>query len=280
MLDNAGQMISYGAELALNLVPVKTKDWTWTTTPTLSFNRNIITKLSNPEKGYNYTETTTGGVSGDGLMNTQTQLLVEGNTVGAFYGYHFYKIMEDGTWLFWTPNGDNPEGGRTDEPDLSQRQFIGNAQPIFTFGWNNTIRWKNLDVSMFFRGVYGNDILNLTRWTYGPSASQSTNVFMKDITKDNVTYTNKEHFSDFYLEDGSYIKLDNLTVGYTFKLRENKYVDKLRVYLTGQNLFTITKYSGIDPEVNTTSVWSSGIDDCSFYPSITTVLLGVNLTLF
>ena len=206
---------------------------------------------------------------------------MEGNTVGAFYGYHFYKIQEeDGKWLFWTPNGDNPEGGVTDEPDLSQRQFIGNAQPVFTFGWNNTIRWKNFDVSMFFRGVYGNDILNLTRWTYGPSASQSTNVFMKDIAKNNVTYTNKEHFSDFYLEDGSYIKLDNLTVGYTFKLRENKYVDKLRVYLTGQNLFTLTKYSGIDPEVNTTSVWSSGIDDCSFYPSITTVLLGVNLTLF
>ena len=162
----------------------------------------------------------------------------------------------------------------------SYKQVIGNAQPWFTFGWNNTVRWKNLDVSVFFRGVVGNKILNVARWIYGPQTQTSVNFFAKDCIGDNVTYANKANFSDYYLENGSYLKLDNLTVGYTFRFKENKYIDNLRLYLTGQNLFTITSYSGQDPEIDTTSVWSSGIDYPSFYPRVATILLGLNLSLF
>ena len=106
------------------------------------------------------------------------------------------------------------------------------------------------------------------------------NFFIKDCIGKDVVYANKANFSSYYLEDASYIKLDNLTVGYTFKFKENKYIDNLRVYLTGQNLFTITSYSGQDPEINTTSVGNSGIDYPSFYPRVASVLLGVNLSLF
>ena len=106
------------------------------------------------------------------------------------------------------------------------------------------------------------------------------NFFAKDCIGENVTYANKANFSDYYLENGSYLKLDNLTVGYTFRFKENKYIDNLRLYLTGQNLFTITSYSGQDPEIDTTSVWSSGIDYPSFYPRVATILLGLNLSLF
>ena len=277
LLANAGQMDSYGIELAVSGVAVKTGDWTWVTTPTISFNRNYITKLSDPDKGFNYKETTSGGVGENGIMNTNTQLITEGQPVGAFYGYKFAGFKSDGTWMFETPAGGYKTGDAVSEGD---RQIIGNAQPLFTYGWNNTVRWKNLDVSVFFRGVFGNDVLNVTRWAYGPQSSASTNMFLKDAVGSNVVYSDKGHFSDYYLEDGSYIKLDNLTVGYNFKLKENKYVENLRVYLTGQNLFTITKYSGQDPEVNTTSVWNSGIDYPDFYPTVATVLLGVNLTLF
>ena len=130
------------------------------------------------------------------------------------------------------------------------------------------------------RGVVGNKILNVTRWAYGPQKSASTNIFMKDAVGSDVKYSDKGHFTDQYLEDGSYIKLDNVTIGYNFKFKENKYIDNLRVYLTGQNLFTITSYSGQDPEIDTTSVWSSGIDYPSFYPRVATILLGLNLSLF
>ena len=280
LLANAGQMDSYGVELVLSGVAVQTEDWTWVTTPTISFNRNYITKMSDPSKGFNYKETTSGGVGENGIMNTQTQILVEGQSVGTFYGYKYDRVLPDGTWIFQTPKDENGNYGLTDLPDLSQRQVLGNAQPLFTFGWNNTVRYKNWDLTAFFRGVFGNKILNVTRWAYGPDKSQSLNVYLKDVKGGNVVYTNKTYFSDYYLEDGSYIKLDNLTIGYNFKFKENKYIDKLRVYFTGQNLFTITKYSGQDPEVNTTGVWDAGIDYPSFYPTVATFMLGLNLTLF
>jgi len=277
LLANAGQMDSYGVELAVSGVAVKTTDWSWTTTPTIAFNRNVITKLSDPEKGFNYKQTTSGGVGENGIMNTNTQILIEGESVGAFYGYKVDRILPDGTWLYKTP-----EGGLTDLPDVSQRQILGSAQPLFTYGWNNVIRYKNLDVTLFFRGVYGNKVLNVTRWAYGAESSQSMNVYLQDAMPDKdgkVVYTNKTLFSDYYLEDGSYLKLDNLTVGYTFGLKQNKYVQSLRLYATGQNLFTLTAYNGQDPEVNTTGVWDAGIDYPDFYPTVATFMFGVNLTL-
>ena len=105
------------------------------------------------------------------------------------------------------------------------------------------------------------------------------NIFMKDVKqKDGVVYANKEQFSDYYLENGSYMKIDNITLGYNFKFKESSLVDRLRIYITGQNLATITGYSGQDPEVDTTSVWSSGIDYCDFYPTVATVLFGLNIS--
>lgn len=276
LLANAGQMESYGAELAISVVPITSRDFTWVSTPTISFNKNYITKLSDPSKGFNYKQTTSGGVGENGIMNTNTQILIEGEPVGAFYGYKFAGFREsDGAWIFQTPAGGYKDGENASEGD---RMIIGNAQPLFTFGWNNTFRYKNFDLSVFFRGVYGNDVLNLTRWAYGPQKEQASNVFIKDAVGKNVVYSDKGHFSDYYLEDGSYIKLDNITLGYNYKAKNNNAIESFRFYITGQNLLTLTKYSGQDPEVNTTSVWSAGIDYCDFYPTVATVLVGVNIS--
>lgn len=274
LLANAGQMDSYGVELVLNAEVLRDGDLKWTTTPTISFNRNYITKLSDPSKGFNYKETSSGGVGENGIMNTNTQILIEGESVGAFYGYKFYT-MQDGKWYYHTP-----AGGFVDDDTVADayRQVIGNAQPLFTYGWNNSFRYKNFDATIFFRGVFGNDVLNLTRWAYGPRPSQADNLFMHDVKGKNVVYTNKATFSDYYLEDGSYLKLDNITIGYTHKLPEGSAIENLRVYMTAQNLFTLTSYSGLDPEVDTNSVWSAGIDYCDFYPTVATVLFGLNLT--
>ena len=86
-------------------------------------------------------------------------------------------------------------------------------------------------------------------------------------------------FSDYYLENGGFFKLDNITVGYTFRFKDNKYVQSLRLHATAENVFTLTKYSGIDPDVNTADVWNPGIDASGFYPSTCNVMVGVNLTL-
>ncbi len=275
LLANAGEMKSYGLELTLTAEVIRGRDFSWSTTPTIALNRNYITKLSDPDKGFNYKQTTSGGVGENGIMNTNTQILIEGESVGSFYGYKYAGQKNDGTWMFETP-----EGGyvSADKATDAHRQVIGNAQPLFTFGWNNTFRYKNFDCTMFFRGVYGNDVLNVTRWAYGPQTSMGSNVFMKDVDGANTIYSHKGHFSDFYLEDGSYIKLDNVTIGYTHNLPEKSSIKALRVYMTAQNLFTLTSYSGQDPEVDTTGVWSGGISYPSFYPTVATFLVGLNVT--
>ncbi len=272
MLANAGEMESKGIELSISGVPVKTNNWIWTTTPTIAINDNKITKLSDPSKGFNYTQMLSGGIGENGIQNTQTQILIEGESVGAFYGYKFLRMGSDGQPRYATKNG-----GQKPDPTDEDKMVIGNAQPLFTFGWNNNVRYKNFDLSVFFRGVYGNDVLNVTRWAYGAEGNTtSNNVFMKDVREGK--YTDKSKFVNTQLEDGSFLKLDNVTLGYTLPIKENRFVNKMRVYFTAQNVFTLTSYSGIDPEINVTSVWDSGIDYPDFYPSVRNFMLGVNIT--
>ena len=268
LLANCGEIVSKGIEISLTGVPVLTKDWNWTTGVTLAFNDNKIVKLSDPELGLNYSEMLCGGVGENGIQGVNTQKIVEGESVGTFYGYKVVGVTSKGALKY-----------EKDEEGKNKLQVIGNAQPLFTYGWNNTIRWKNLDLTFFFRGVYGNDVLNVKRWAYGPSKSQGMNVFIKDVEAlANGTGVYRQGlFSDYYLEDGSYLKLDNITLGYNVPLNPNKYVQSLRIYATAENVFTVTSYSGIDPEVITSSVWDSGIDATGFYPSVTNVMLGVNV---
>ncbi len=284
LLANAGAMESYGVELALSGVPVKTKDWNWTSTLTMAWNDNKITKLSDPAKGFNYTETLVGSVSGNCFNSMFTQILIEGQSVGSYYGYKYAGIDANGNYIYYNKNGKY-----TTSPTENDRQIVGNAQPVLTYGWNNTVRWRDLDLTIFFRGVIGNKLLNVTRWQYTPdgSADIKDNVFLKDLTSGKgaaknggAMFADHQHFSDYWLEDGSYLKCDNITLGYTFRFKENKYIRSLRLTATGQNLFTITGYSGLDPEVSTVSVGSAGIDYVSFYPKTASFLFGVNLNLF
>ena len=193
-------------------------------------------------------------------------------------------MKNNGALVYEKWSKEDAAAGLCDEKEVGQNklQVIGRAQPIFTYGWNNTIRWRALDITLFFRGNYGNDILNVKRWAYGPTkAVLSGNVFMKDVhalAEGNGAYRQNK-FSDYYLEDGSFFKLDNITVGYTFRFKDNQYIQSLRLHATAENVFTLCSYSGIDPDVNTSDVWNPGIDASGFYPSTCNVMVGVNLTL-
>lgn len=282
MLANAGQMISYGVELALTGLPVKTRDWEWASTLTLAWNRNRITKLSDPSQGFNYTETFEGYLYGNKFNGGEayTQLLKEGGTIGEWYGYKFLGINSSGQWVY-----EDRYGSPTTNPQTADKQYLGSAQPALTYGWNNTVKWKDLDITIFFRGVLANKILNVTRYQYTPDgtdASTNYNFYVKDVKNGyngKHVYADYKNFSDYWLEDGSYLKCDNITVGYTFRFKENKYIRSLRLYGTGTNLFTITSYSGLDPEVNTSSLDYSGVDIDNFYPKTASFLFGVNLNL-
>lgn len=277
LLSNAGKMESKGLEISVTGVPVKTKDFTWSTAPTIAFNDNVITNLSSPELGINYDALLTGGIGGNGLNSTNTQKMVEGKSVGSFYGYKWTgQYTSNGSLVYEDIDGN---GSIT----AADQTFIGNAQPKFTFGWNNTLNYKNWDFSIFLRGVYGNDVLNCTRWMYAPKSGDNgvSNVYLEqaEAIQNGEGVVRQTKFSDYYLEDGAYIKCENISLGYNVPLKSNKYVQSLRLYVTGQNLFTITGYTGMDPEVNITSVFDPGIDYVSFYPSVRTFLFGVNLTL-
>lgn len=284
LLANAGEIVSKGIEIALTGVPVKTRDWTWESTFTIAFNDNKIVKLSDPDKGFNYSEMLTGSVWENGLANVTTQKIVEGESVGTFYGYKVSEVKENGSLIYEKWTQEDVDAGLCDAKDKGQNklQVIGRAQPLFTYGWNNTIRWRDLDITLFFRGNYGNDILNVKRWAYGPTkAVLAGNVFMKDVyaLANGTGAYRQARFSDYYLEDGSFFKLDNITIGYTFRFKDNPYIQSLRLHATAENVFTLCSYSGIDPDVNTSDVWNPGIDASGFYPSTCNVMVGINFTL-
>lgn len=276
LLANAGEITAKGIELALNGVPVKTKNWQWNSTWTMAFDHNKIVSLSDPSKGLNYTEKSTGGVGGNGLNSTTTQIIKEGEAIGTFFGYTVDHIDQSTHTLVYK---DRDGDGEITEKDKS---IIGNAQPLFTFGFNNTVRYKWIDFTIFFRGMVGNKVLNVTRWAYTPSTEgvQANQVYKSTteaIANGTGAYRDSK-FSDYWLEDGSYLKCDNITIGFNVPLKENKYCKKLRLYVTGQNLFTITKYSGLDPEVSVSDINSAGIQYVSFYPRVGTYLVGLNAT--
>lgn len=274
LLANAGEITAKGIELALTGVPVKTKNWQWSSTWTMAFDNSKIVSLSDPSKGLNYTEVSKGGVGGNGLNSTTTQIIREGEAIGIFYGYKVKEVV-DHKLVYQDLDGD----GKITEGD---KTIIGKAQPLFTYGWNNTIKYKWFDLTIFFRGMVGNKILNVTRWAYTPSVEgvQANQVYKKTteaIAKGNGAYRDSK-FSDYWLEDGSFLKCDNITLGCNIPLKANKYIQHMRVYITGQNLFTITKYSGLDPEVNVSAIDGAGIQHVSFFPRVSTYLLGLNMT--
>ena len=284
LLANAGQMLSYGVELAVTGVPVKQGDWTWTSGLTLAWNQNKITKLSDPDKGFNYSTSYQGSLYGNKFngSDSYTQVLEEGGIVGQFYGYKFLGFDSSGKWVY-----EDQYGSPTTNPTTADKKYIGSAQPAVTYGWNNTVKYKNLDMTIFFRGVLGNKVLNATRFMYTPDGTDPLteyNFFVKDVSgngpySSNAVYADYQHFSDYWLESGSYLKCDNITIGYTWHFKDNNYVRSLRLYGTGQNLFTITSYSGLDPEINTSCIDYPGIDINNYYPKTGSFLFGVNLNL-
>ena len=329
---NAGAMENKGAEFTLNTVNISKKDFTWRTGITISFNKNKITKL--------YTET--AGLSGtiDGAQ-TLTYSTV-GQPVGQYYGYKvigmfkeesdFYQRDADGNFLL-DKNGNRlpvalPENqhiakdevwvgdyifedlngdGVIDEQD---RTYLGNPEPKFSYGFNNTFTYKGFDMNIFINGVYGNKLVNLFRQDFTNPMRNSN--LLKEVTGIahvelidpaqpeeiwNVHVSNPEsatvqrlntadgndnnRMSSRFVEDGSYLRIKNISLGYTFpqKWTRKWHIENLRVYMNIQNAFTFTKYKGYDPEVGAYNynVLLRGVDYAR-YPSQRIYTVGLNLS--
>ena len=143
-------------------------------------------------------------------------------------------------------------------------------------GWSNTFKYKGFDLNIFFRGSFGSKLFNATRADLSQVISATGNNIVNSAADDKIADTKNSFYSDRYIENGNYIRLDNATLGYNLK-GDGKYVKSIRVYSSVNNLFVITKYKGIDPEINQGGV-APGIDYNNFYPKTRTVLFGVNVS--
>ena len=272
IMANVGEATSKGLEFTIGVSPVKTSKFTWNTSYNMSFNSNRIDKFSNEIYQTDWIEM--GDLnSGDlgGLEQTPLIRLVPGGKAGSFYLPVFEGFNEDGTWKFKDVNGD---GEFTFDVD---REFVGNAQPDFIAGWNNDFSYGNFELSVSLRAVVGNDVYNVSRLALENKTVAGTEKNML-VSVMNLPLNDAALVSDYYLEDGSFLKLDNVTLAYNVPVGRIESIKKLRFYITGQNLFTITSYKGIDPEVNMVDIGNMGIERTSYYPSVRLFVAGVNVS--
>lgn len=277
MWANVGDISNKGVEITINAVPVQTKDFTWSTTLNLSHNKNKVESMSNSEYTVNFIDMADPNINS--YSGQHVQRLMEGAPIGQFYLWEWAGYDENGMSIF---NDYDEEGnlvGTTDAPDDGDRRMAGSAQPKLTYGWNNDLTWKKWTLSAFFQGVAGNKIFNATRATYSdPSllSSFGKNILSEVATEQHANDSRAQAPSTRYLENGSYLRLSTLTLAYNFGKLGN-YVNNLRVYATCNNVFTLTGYKGIDPEVNLGGL-EPGMDmRYSNYPRTRSFMVGVNM---
>ena len=267
---NVGAMTNKGIEFTLNTSPVKTRDFSWNTAVNFSHNKNEITSISNDL--FQINEFYTANVGGRGQSGALGyQIIKEGLPLGSFYTLRYAGKDADGKSMFYDKNGN----ASTANTGFENFTVTGSAQPKLLYGWNNSFKYKQFDFNFFIRGVYGNQILNATLADMNaPIYAFQTNIAKSTLTE-SIKDDKAQFVSDRYLESGSYLRLDNATLGYTFKL---KGIRSLRVYASGNNLFIITKYKGVDPEISMAGQ-TPGIDYRNFYPKTRSAIFGLNFNL-
>ena len=275
MLLNLGSLQNQGVELALTGLAVDRKNFTWNLGLTMAHNKNKVLSLGNDEFIFPEADKQRGGV-GDGSVgwtSQKFQILEEGESVGNFYGYKFSRIGEDGTFYGWDSNGLEKKFSQLKGKD---KVILGNALPIVTWGLSSSMSFFNVDFSFNIRGAIGGHLLNTKRLAYGNNSSLASGNMI--VSPDNGI-TPPKVMTDYYLESGTFAKLGDVTIGYTFKLNDEvkKYLTNARIYITGQNLATISSYSGIDPEAVNMSGLEPGVEGVTYYPIPRTFMLGVNL---
>lgn len=307
---NIGKMKNDGLDLSVTGHTLIGKDFKMSATATITTYNNLIQKVSGDA---NYYDLDARRFDGNNIVRNQV-----GHSVSEFFGYKvagFWQSQEeiDAANLKVQQQTSDPNSvyqnavapGRFKYEDVNgdgiinadDRTFLGNANPDFSYGLNLAMNYKNFDMSMFFYGVQGNSIWNQVKWWTDFSSSfggaKSHTALYDSWTPDNRnakapiqekerTFSSNAVPNSYFVENGSYLRLKNIQVGYTLpaKTLEKFGVGRLRIYLSAANLFTITKYSGIDPEIGTSSETDNqtayGVDDGA-YPSQRTFLLGINL---
>ena len=264
---NAGEMSNKGIELALQATPVNRNGFSWTTAINLAHNRNKMTSLSNDN--FELPLIQTAYLGGRGQSGNASQRVQEGYALGSIYTWRYAGKNAEGVSQFY-----DKDGNLTTAPTSNDFYYIGNAQPKLIYGWNNTFKYKSFDLNFFLRGVTGNKIINATLADMNaPNNATQTNIPQFTLDEQEPINDNNAYLlSDRFVESGSYLRLDNATLGYNFK----KDKSMIRIYVGANNLFVITNYRGIDPEISMGGI-EPGIDNRNYYPKTRSFMLGLNV---
>jgi iron complex outermembrane receptor protein len=260
-----GSIINQGIEVGLTGYIIDNSDFGWTVNANFSMIDNTVEDLDRDMIA-------TGQASGPGMTGVDVQVITNGEDINSFYGRKFLGFDENGEGVFQDTDGEEGD-------DLI---ILGSPLPDYTFSINNIFTYKNLDLTVFLQGVQGNLIYNNTANSVGtvPNLANANNTF-PDVITSGESATNSARFSDRFLEDGSYLRLSNITLGYTVPAQNISWLSNFRIYISGNNLFVITDYSGYDPDVNTDAnrdnIASLGIDNTS-YPKARSYTVGINVT--
>lgn len=265
---NVGSIQNKGIELTLNAIPVKTKNFSWSTNVLFNAYSNTLKALS--DDVYKATFLSYGNLPAPGNLGSAIRT-EEGKALGGFYGKRFAGFTDDGKWLFYKADGSKATTAEMTNDDLA---YIGNGVPKWMLSWGNTFTYRNLELTIFFRGKFAYNILNTPNMYFGNLTGWLPNNVLH-YAIDNRQINDGIQYSDYYLENGNFVKLDNLTLRYNFKLK-TAYIHDLSVFATGRNVLTITKYKGLDPEIQDTGL-TPGIDNRGFYPRTRTWTLGLKV---
>lgn len=277
---NVGEMRNTGFELMIKGVPVQTKDWRWETQATLQHNSNKLVSLSNDL----YQTDNTQWLQGVGDPVTQyTHRVAVGESLGQIWSLKAVGVSNQGLFLI-----ENPKTGQCAEFYQEMRndydnwyEYMGSGIPKFTLGWNNTINYKDFDLSLQCNGQFGYKIINQQRVFYENNAHAYNKLkSAADAIGGNrpLSGAQSQVVTSYYIEHGDYFKLSSLTLGYTYTPKKKTYIQNARLYGSVYNVFTITKYKGTDPELGSDNFWTAGVDDRDKYPTVRSFTIGLNVT--
>lgn len=275
---NVGKMENKGLEVLVNFIPVRTKDFEWSSSLNFSTNTNKLVSLSNNLYKATNNYFTTGG-TGEPIQ-TFTHIVNIGDNIGDLYGFKVVDISDDGKWIYEGRDG-KPVNYDDFQHAFEDKRVLGNGLPKYYGGWNNSFRYKQFDLNITMRGAFDYQILNYQRMYYENTGLQQYNrlksAYDKIYGKAVLSKDMPLEFNSQYVENGDFWKIDNITLGYNIRHLKSKYLHAARVYVSTLNTFVITGYKGIDPEVNRLGL-APGNDERDKYPSVRTFTVGVNMS--
>lgn len=263
---NVGNMENKGYEFELNWNAVRNENWNYTTSIVASSNRSTLTTLNGGQTFADRKSFPAPGSPGTAVR------LYPGEDIGQFFIWRFAGFTDEGNWMLYDKTG-KPFDVTKQAKKIDDKAFVGNAIPKIILSWNHSLSWKNFDASVYLRSWVGHDVFNMINMYYSMPKINGQNVLRDAFTKHKDVKGEKE-LSDYWLEKGTFVKMDALSIGYSFNQQRIKPLKGLRLYATVRDLFVITKYSGLDPEVNINGL-EPGFEERNVYPETRTFMFGL-----